>query len=139
MNTVQATLLVGLGGSVGAIARFASVSLVNAVAERTLASPGDRFPLGTMLVNVAGCLLIGSIMGWHQAADRGPGDALRLLVVVGFLGSFTTFSAFGAETIRLVQEDRPTLALTNIALSILLGLGAVLLGLVLGRWLSQGR
>lgn len=139
MNTAQATLLVALGGSAGAVARFATVSLVNALMTRASDAPGDRLPMGTMLVNVAGCLVIGAIMGWHQAGERAPGDALRLLVIVGFLGSFTTFSAFGAETIRLVQEDRPTLAIANVALSLLLGLGAVLLGIVIGRWLSPGR
>ncbi len=140
MHVLQASLLVALGGAAGALTRFAGVSGVNRLAERLGMTPGDRFPFGTLAVNVAGCLVIGVIMGLHQTPEgpRAVGDTTRLLVVIGFLGSLTTFSTFGAETIRLIEEQRTTLALANIGASVSIGLLAVALGIVVGRWLGPG-
>ncbi len=132
-GVLSASLLVGLGGAVGALTRFAGIALVNHLVERFAGVPGDRFPLGTLVVNVTGCLIVGIIMGWHQQGDKALSETVRLLVILGFLGSLTTFSTFGAETIRLFQEHRPMLALVNVALSLTLALLAVLAGLVLGR------
>ncbi len=135
-SVLGASLLVGLGGALGALTRFAGVAAVNHLVERVAGVPGDRFPFGTLLVNVMGCLVVGVVMGWHQHADRAPTDTLRLLVLIGFLGSLTTFSTFGAETIRLMQEHRTGLALANIALSLTLALLAVVLGTIVGRALA---
>lgn len=136
-GVLGASLLVGLGGAVGALTRFAGIALVNHLVERFAGVPGDRFPLGTLAVNVTGCLIVGIIMGWHQHADRAPSETLRQFVLLGFLGSLTTFSTFGAETIRLFQEHRPMLALANMALSLTLALLAVVLGVVVGGWLAR--
>ncbi|MCB9845392.1 MAG: fluoride efflux transporter CrcB [Phycisphaeraceae bacterium] len=129
--------LVALGGASGALCRFGGVSLTNHVAASMGMSPGDRFPFGTLAVNVVGCLIIGVIMGVSQARHDLT-DPTRLLVVVGFLGSLTTFSAFGAETVRLLQEQRPLLAAGNVLANVVIGLAAVGVGLSAARGLAQG-
>jgi CrcB protein len=133
-------LLVALGGSLGALARYG----VGLLFPHT---PGKHFPVATLLVNVVGCLLIGMIGQLVQrfAADASakPTDAqlllvatLRQCVIVGFLGGLTTFSAFGWDTTQLMLDDRPVLALYNIAANLLAGLFAVWLGLMLVKWWS---
>jgi fluoride exporter len=132
--------LVGAGGSLGALARYG----VGLVFPHT---PGKHFPLATLVVNVAGCLLIGMIGQLLQrfAADASvkPNAAelmlvttLRQAVIVGFLGGLTTFSAFGWDTTQLMLENRPLLALSNIAANLLAGLFAVWLGIMLVKMWS---
>ncbi len=135
MHVLQASLLVALGGAAGALTRFAGVSGVNRLAELMGSEPGDRFPFGTLTVNALGCLAIGVIMGLSQSADgtRSLADSTRLLIVIGFLGSLTTFSTFGAETIRLVEENRTTLAITNVGANLALSLVGVAVGILIGR------
>ena len=128
-------LFVALGGSLGALARYG----VGLVFPHT---SGKHFPVATLLVNVVGCLLIGMI---GQLLQRFAADAsvkpnaselllittLRHAVIVGFLGGLTTFSAFGWDTTRLLLDDKPLLALANIAANLLAGLFAVWLGIML--------
>lgn len=88
---------------------------------------GGFFPVGTLLVNLVGCLLIGFL----GAMLTGPflvRDEYRIAVMVGFLGAFTTFSAFGYETFRLLNEGQKWLALANIGLNNVLGLALVWIG-----------
>jgi len=113
-------LWVALGGALGSAARYG----VGVATARWL---GAGFPWGTLIVNVAGGLAIGVL-----AARTEQADALRLLLGVGFLGGFTTFSAFSLETVRLMQQ-RPELGLAYVAASLALSVGACWLGLVLGR------
>ncbi len=130
------TLLVAFGGSLGALARYG----IGLVLPHT---PGKHFPVATLLVNLVGCLLIGMIGQLVQrfAAEASvKGDPSNLLittlrhaVIVGFLGGLTTFSAFGWDTTRLLLDDRPLLALANIAANLLAGLFAVWLGIMLVR------
>jgi CrcB protein len=90
------------------------------------------FPFGTMIVNVAGCACI----GFAAAALDRPASMSQdtwALVVVGFLGGFTTFSAFGLETVSLL-ERHGRLALANVVLQLVLGLGAVLAGRAIGHF-----
>ena len=85
------------------------------------------FPHGVLLVNLLGCLLIGLLGG--LAETRGvPGQAMRLFLLVGMFGGFTTFSAFGYDTLELVRSNQLFLACSNVALHIVLGLAAVWLG-----------
>jgi CrcB protein len=112
-------LLVALGGAAGAVARF----LVSLAA---MAALGAAFPWGTLAVNVAGSAAIGVAAG---AGLEGPA---RLLLVTGFLGGFTTFSAFSLETGTLFARSAP-LAVLYVAASVALGLGAFGLGLWLMR------
>lgn len=117
-------LLVGLGGMLGAMLRYL-------MALAVLAWPlGERFPLATLLINIAGCLLIGLLVGLVERQGW-PGELWRLFLMVGVLGGFTTFSAFGLETISLLQRDALALALFYVGGSVLGGLLAVWLGLKL--------
>lgn len=93
---------------------------------------GLGFPWGTLVVNVAGCFLMGLIA--TIADERGAiGREGRLLLITGFLGSFTTFSAFGWETLALFREDDYFAGAANVLLSLTAGLVAVGLGIAAGR------
>jgi CrcB protein len=115
-------LLVGIGGALGSMARYGV----------GLALPSIGFPYATLAVNVIGCFAIGLALPTMERAVALPQD-LRLLIVVGFLGGFTTFSAFGNETLALIRAGAG-LALLNVAANVLLGLAAV----VLGRAIAAG-
>lgn len=91
------------------------------------------FPWGTLAVNLSGCLAIGLLAGLFEQRLASPG--LRLFLLVGVLGGFTTFSTFGLETQRLLEEGSLALAAANAGLSLGGGLLGVLLGLALGRWI----
>lgn len=117
-------VLVGLGGALGSMLRFQTVSLA------TRFSP--QFPGGTVAVNLLGCFLIGLLSALAQ--KRGVvSEEARLLLVTGFLGGFTTFSAFGLDTLKLMQSSKYLPALGNILLSVLGGLAMVWMG-----WLAVG-
>jgi CrcB protein len=109
-------LLVALGGAAGSVVRYA---IGQALARST-------FPYATLLVNALGCLLIGmALPAWNRAPILS--ETLRLGLVVGFLGGFTTFSAFGHETAVLLQVS-PARAMLNVLANVAIGLGAVLAG-----------
>lgn len=92
----------------------------------TLAQPNTSFPIATLAINLLGCLLFGAL---YPLLDlRGARRELRLFVLVGLLGGFTTFSTFSVETVQLIQAGRLDLALIYQMLSLLGGLGALLLG-----------
>ena len=105
--------MVGIGGGLGALARYGLSGLVQGRAA--------GFPWGTLAVNAIGCFLIGLLF------ER-LSDGTKPFVVVGVLGGFTTFSAFGHETVVLLQGGQATLALLNAAGNVVLGIGAVLFG-----------
>ena len=119
-------LLVGAGGFVGSVLRY----LVGGAAQRL--APTLSFPLGTFTVNVVGCLAIGLLSGLAETRDL-IGPQARLFLTVGLLGGFTTFSAFGYETVVLARDAERLYALVNVAASVTVGLGAVWVGQVLGR------
>ena len=110
--------LVAIGGALGAVARYGAVQLV----MRLHAHP---FPLGTMLVNILGALLIGIALSSLQH------DAIKLLLVTGVLGGFTTFSAFSWDAVQLLQHGAYVQAALYIAGSVVLCLGATILGMKL--------
>lgn len=121
-------LVVGLGGFVGAIARYGLSGLVHRLT-------GERFPAGTLVVNVLGCVVLGALMTLVE--DRPAfSPRVRLLVATGFLGSLTTFSTFGWETVRLVRDQALGLAMWSVFGNLALGLLGVLLGRALVRWLG---
>lgn len=94
----------------------------------------SSFPIGTMTVNLIGCFFIGFVMGLAQYKGIISAD-LRLFLVVGILGGFTTFSSFGYETHSLLESGLITFALTNAMLQTCLGIGLVWLGSVVARLL----
>ena len=122
---MKAILFVALGGMVGAVLRY----LGGTAAVKVM---GDGFAYGTLLVNVVGCLVIGFLAGWGFTALEGSPHA-RLFVITGMLGSLTTFSTFGWETVQYLQDGRWQIAFVNIALNLAIGLVAVLGGFSAGQ------
>jgi len=114
-------ILVGLGGFVGSILRYLLSGWVQGLAD----SP--TFGYGTLSVNVLGCLAIGLLGGWADNAGV-LSPSMRLFLMLGLLGGFTTFSTFGYETMTLLRGRAMFGALMYVGLHLLLGFGAVALG-----------
>ena len=113
-------LLVLLGGAIGSLARYlASTAILNRYT--------GRFPLGTVIVNLTGCFLIGAIMT-ALTQKTAPHPNWRLFLVVGFLGGFTTFSSFAWETYTAARDGSPWIGFFNVIISVILGYLAVFLG-----------
>ena len=123
-------LLVGVGGFLGANARFVVARLVGALFE-------TRFPLGTFVINISGSLLLG-VLGTIIAQKVFPNsETMRLALGVGFLGAFTTFSTFEFETHALFDDGSWLTATTNMFASLFVGLLAVRAGIVVAKtWLT---
>ena len=122
-------LWVGFGGFFGSIGRYLLSGYIQHLMK------GTGFPYGTLVVNLIGCLLIGFLSQWVGA--RGfLSPETRLFVFMGLLGGFTTFSTFSNETMNLWQAGESVAALSNVAVHVILGLGAAWLGHVLayGMW-----
>ena len=117
-------LLVFVGGGLGSVARLA-------VGRASLALLGPAFPWGTLAVNVAGSLAIGLAIGLLNAFAAGL--PTRLFLVTGFLGGFTTFSAFSLDALTLWQRGDVPAALAYVAASVMLSLVAVAAGFQLAR------
>jgi len=117
---MQSVLLVGLGGFFGAICRY-GLSLY--VKEHFKGG----FPLATLLVNVVGCFFLGVILTYilNRSAN---GQILSPMITIGFFGALTTFSTFGYETLLLLQQGKSNMAFANIALNMIVGLIAVMIG-----------
>lgn len=113
-------LLVFVGGGLGAVSRF--------LVTTALAGKLGNFPLGTLAANIVGSLLMGLLIG----ILAGRADSVRLFVAVGFLGGFTTFSSFSAETLALIQNGQLFAAAANVIVSVTAGLIACAVGLKLG-------
>lgn len=118
-------LLVALGGAVGSVCRY----LVGVGALRLM---GPSFPWGTLAVNVAGSFAIG-ILGELIVARFGASAELRLLLITGFLGGFTTFSAFALDAVTLFERGASLAAATYLALSIGASIAAAIAGIGLMR------
>jgi CrcB protein len=117
--------LIGIGGFIGAITRYAMAVWIGQKWGRT-------FPLGTFVINVSGSFLIGLIM--TLLSERFMANPLwRLLLVVGFLGAYTTFSTFEYETGKLLKDSELLLAGLNVVLSVFLGFVALKTGEVIAK------
>ncbi|MGH7839252.1 MAG: fluoride efflux transporter CrcB [Candidatus Binataceae bacterium] len=121
-------IIVGLGGFLGAIARY---WLGGTVDQRL----GSRFPYGTFVINVSGCFLIGLVM--TLLAERTHWSASwRYLIPIGFIGAYTTFSTFEFEMFRTMQDGEFLIAGLNVGLSVILGFLAVWLGVITAKTLA---
>jgi CrcB protein len=120
--------LVMLGGAGGALARY----MLQLLALRL----GFSSQIGIIAVNVSGSFVLGLLLSlWLAKTSYPPG--LQLLLAVGFLGSFTTFSTLMWESFRLAQNDSVLMALLNLSGSVAAGLAAVALGFLAGRLIGQ--
>ncbi|HAK88370.1 MAG TPA: fluoride efflux transporter CrcB [Nitrospiraceae bacterium] len=117
--------IVGVGGFLGAIARFVVASWIGQ-------KWGRSFPLGTFFVNVSGSFLIGLLMSLFIEKFM-VNPQWRLLLVVGFLGAYTTFSTFEYETGGLIKDGEWFIALMNIVFSVIAGFAALKLGEFLAK------
>jgi CrcB protein len=117
--------LLGAAGAAGAVSRY----LLSGAVQRLA---GSGFPLGTFAANMAGCFFFGLLWGLFE--HRLPlGGQARIIILTGFMGSFTTFSTFAFETASLLQHGQGWLALLNAGGQLAAGLALVVLGMGLGR------
>ena len=112
--SLQAILLVGTGGALGAVARYGVGLLVK---------PASGFPWATLSVNIVGSLLMGLVMGW-LGRQSGASEPIRLFLAVGLLGGFTTFSAFSLELVGLLEKRELLTAFGYLGGSVLGGVAA---------------
>lgn len=118
-------LLVGVGGALGSVARYLGNKFISQLYPQS-------FPVGTFIVNILGCFLIGIFYGFANRQEYFT-PTFRLLLMTGFCGGFTTFSAFTLEGMQLLNEQRFLIFTLYFTLSVLLGLIATFTG----TWLSQ--
>jgi CrcB protein len=116
-------LLVVAGGALGAVARYQIGGWVLNL------TPDWRFPAGTFAVNVLGCAVAGALWGLAEKYDLFSQE-VRLFLFTGLLGGFTTFSAFGLETVALLRRGDLAVALTYVGLSVLCGVGVLWLAVL---------
>ena len=128
-SPLAASALVALGGGTGALLRYQTGRLLtHLLGQNTVTA----FPWATLTCNVLGSLAMGLLFGWMARHGTG-GDQFRLLIGVGLLGGFTTFSAFSLELMLLIERGQPALATTYAAVSLLAGLVALYIGLIVMR------
>ncbi len=118
---MQLILLVGIGGFFGAVMRYLVAEWVQDISRNL------SLPYGTIAVNITGCLLIGLLAGFSENRNM-FGPEARALLFIGVLGGFTTFSAFGYETVELLRDGKSMAAFSNVGLQVCLGLAAVWVG-----------
>jgi len=118
---------IGVGGAIGAVLRF----VISGIAYNLL---GQNFPWGTLVVNMIGCFLIGLFAQLFEEIAISPN--LRVLVLVGGLGAFTTFSTYALENVNLLRDGEFGTALLDVVLSTVFGMVFVFLGMALANYLS---
>lgn len=121
MEKLPPSLLVFMGAGLGGVLRF--------WVSESISPPANGFPLATLLINAAGCLVIGCLIGAMPTMS----SFTRLIVVVGILGGFTTFSAFARETVDLWQAGRISTAAAYVLASNVLSIALAAIGFVIAR------
>lgn len=132
-SPLAASALVAAGGAAGAVARYQLGRLVT-----HLAGPTNGFPWGTLSVNLTGSLAMGALLGWFARGSVAAetAESMRLLIGVGLLGGFTTFSAFSAELVTMLHRGQMIDALIYGAVSLFAGMAALLAGLIIAQSVS---
>ena len=118
-------LLIAVAGGVGSLARYGLSSWVQNWS-------GSLFPYGTVVVNILGCLVFGFLVAVTEGRFAVSPET-RAVILVGFMGAFTTFSTFIFETVALLEDSQWLLALGNISLQNFVGVAALILGMLIGR------
>jgi CrcB protein len=129
-SPVIASLHVALGGAIGSVLRY---QMGRWVTWGLGAQAVTMFPWATLAVNAVGSVLMGLLAGWLARFGPGNGEELRLLLGVGVLGGFTTFSAFSLELVMLMQRGQLLYALLYLVLSVALGVTGLIFGLAVMR------
>ncbi len=122
---IKSILLVGFGGGIGSIFRYLTSIAISKYFP-------TKFPLATFTANILGCFIIGLLFGYFEKNNLVNSD-MKLLFVTGFCGGYTTFSTFGYENISLFQSNNSLLAFAYIAASLIFGLLAVWIGLIIAK------
>jgi len=120
--------VIALGGAIGTLARYI-------VGELDYRFSNGILPISTLVVNVTGSLLIGFLWGIVDRFDVSPN--IRLFIFIGILGGYTTFSTFSLETFNLMRDGEYRIAIINIALSVVLSIGAVFAGYIASKTLMN--
>ena len=127
---LAASGLVALGGGAGAVLRYQAGRALTALLGPATVS---AFPWATLFVNIAGSLAMGLLAGWLARHGSEASATWRLLIGVGLLGGFTTFSAFSLEMMLLIERGQPGTAFVYAAISVLAGVTALYIGLIAMR------
>ena len=122
---MREVLVIMVAGAMGSASRYGVSSLVHRMF-------GDKFAVGTLAVNLIGCLLLGFIIELGTETQLWS-RTTQMALTVGFLGAFTTFSTFGHETVRFIESGSWGLAVLNVTANVLLGLLGATAGIMLGR------
>lgn len=130
LSPFAASLNVAIGGGVGALARY---QLGRGMTHWLGPQMITAFPWATLAVNVLGSLAMGLLAGWLARHGSSYGEQWRLLLGVGLLGGFTTFSAFSLELMLLVERGQAATAMTYAGVSVLAGLAALYVGMIVMR------
>lgn len=126
---IRNLILIGVGGCIGSICRYLSQQFVQNHYPSSI-------PLGTMLVNISGCFIIGII---YALSDRGNllSPELRIFLATGFCGGFTTFSSFAYENVTMVLDGEFFYTAVYLLISIIIGFGAAHAGILLVKFISK--
>ena len=118
---IKSIFFVGIGGAIGSVMRY----LLGVVSTHYFKG---TFPIATFITNFLGCLIIGLLIGYFGKSNE-INPQLKLLLITGFCGGFTTFSTFAAENVQLLENGNYWLLLGNVVGSVILGIGGVILGM----------
>ena len=119
---------VGLGGFIGSIGRYLAAGAMHQI------FPSSYFPIGTAAVNIVGCFLIGILTGLAELRNL-LSPEMRMFLLIGMLGGFTTFSTFGHETVALLRDGQFIHAAGNVLIQVTIGLSGVWLGYNVTRYI----